>query len=174
MRKFKFSLADGSKIYLNPPALRDYDIIRKSGDSAEIIGAVFRCFGEKYEYIVQKFTVKDLCTFIEDLIAWVLSEREKDRNLQTPYVPEESEFKPYLLNKSGDLKIVSDYTGLNFNEVYQLEIFDFWQYLHDAVVWNCSRTAEGKDYLERAYLLKKKEPDRNVRLKGVRLRHGRH
>lgn len=38
-------------------------------------------------------------------------------------------------------------------------MFDYWQYLHDAVVWNCSQTEKGKEYLKKAYYYMK---NRNV------------
>lgn len=57
--------------------------------------------------------------------------------------------------------MVSDYTRLSFSAVYGLEVFDYYGYLHDAVVWNCSRSEAGKDYLEKAYLHNQSEPDRS-------------
>ena len=174
MRIFKFTLASGLKIKLKPPALRAYYELIESGRSDDILIAVAHCCRQESDWIIQNFTANDLCKFIEKFAVWIRSEREKDLNLQTPYVPEESDYKPYLSNKSGDLKIVSDYTGLNFNEVYQLEIFDYWQYLHDAVVWNCSKTEQGRDYLEKAYMLKQTEPERGLEMKGMKLRHGKH
>lgn len=64
------------------------------------------------------------------------------------------------MNCSGDLKIVSDYTSLSFTEVWELEIFDYWGYLHDCVVWNCGKTEEGRAYLASAYNHSRTEPDR--------------
>lgn len=78
-----------------------------------------------------------------------------------PYAPRQGEDKAYYENKSSDIKTVSDYTGLNFIEVWGLELFEYWGYLHDAVVWNCSLNDAGKDYLEEAYIFSQKEPDRD-------------
>ncbi len=78
-----------------------------------------------------------------------------------PYYPTDGG-EAYFKNVSSDMKIVSDYTGHNFGEVDQLEIFDYWSYLHDAVVWNCSRTDSGKEYLENAYFYQQTKPDRKA------------
>lgn len=80
--------------------------------------------------------------------------------LITPCIPQERS-REFFINSSSDVKIVSDYTSLNFNEVYDMDIFSYYGYLHDAVVWNCSKTNAGKDYLESAYNHSQTEPDRD-------------
>lgn len=55
---------------------------------------------------------------------------------------------------------MSEYTGYDFDRVDELEVFSYWGYLHDAVVWSCSRTAAGREYLENAYCYQQQEPDR--------------
>lgn len=82
--------------------------------------------------------------------------------LKMPYYPENGGSKAFFKNSSSDVKIVSDYTGYNFEEVYDLGIFDYWGYLHDAVVWNCGRSDAGKEYLENAYYYQQTEPDRKA------------
>ena len=62
------------------------------------------------------------------------------------------------------MKIISDYTLMNFMQIFEINIFEYWNYLHDAVVWNCEKSAEGRDYLESAHNHTAKEPDR----KGLR------
>lgn len=79
--------------------------------------------------------------------------------LRTPCVPSE-ERREFFANNSSDFKVVYDYTGLNFNEIYGLSVFDYFGYLHDAVVWNCNRTEAGREYLESAYNHSATEPDR--------------
>lgn len=92
-------------------------------------------------------------------------ECEKFRpKLKTPYAPEESEHKVFFENNSANLKIVSDYTLMNFMQVLDTEIFEYFGYLHDAVVWNCEKSESGREYLESAYNHGKTEPDR----KGLR------
>ncbi|MBQ6250165.1 hypothetical protein [Ruminococcus sp.] len=77
-----------------------------------------------------------------------------------PYSPRKSEDKVYYKCVSSDMKVVSDYTLLDFSQIDGLEVFDYYGYLHDAVVWNCSRSEAGRDYLEDAYMHSRTEPDR--------------
>lgn len=88
--------------------------------------------------------------------------------LITPYSPEYKEDKAYYECVSSDVKLVSDYTRLDFLAVEDLELFDYFGYLHDAVVWNCSRTESGKEYLETAYNHSCKEPDRDALRKNIK------
>jgi len=82
--------------------------------------------------------------------------------LRTPCAPSDEERREFFVNNSSDVKVVSDYTALSFREVGELELFDYYGYLHDAVVWNCSRTEAGRDYLESAYNHSRTEPDRSA------------
>lgn len=68
-----------------------------------------------------------------------------------PYYPESSGERAFFRNSTQEVKTVSEYTGLNFLEVSDLELFDYWQYRRDAVIWNCGQTEEGREYLEKAY-----------------------
>ena len=59
-------------------------------------------------------------------------------------------------------KVISEYTGLNFNEINDLECFEHWLYLRDAFIYNYSSTDEGKSYLEKCWLLQQDSQDRNA------------
>ncbi len=82
--------------------------------------------------------------------------------LNVPYFPENGGSKARFENSSSDVKIVADYTGYNFGEIGELEIFDYWGYLHDAVVWNCELSKAGREYLENAYFYQQTKPDRKA------------
>ena len=62
------------------------------------------------------------------------------------------------------LKMVADYTRLNFNEVVELDCITFKLLLRDAFIDMMSRTEEGRDYLEQCWILKQTDPD-TVRLR---------
>lgn len=55
--------------------------------------------------------------------------------------------------------MVQEYTGINFLELGEVGVFAFWTYLHDAVIWNCNQTEDGRKYLENAYNYKQTKPD---------------
>lgn len=56
--------------------------------------------------------------------------------------------------------MISEYTGLNLKEVDELECFEFWLYLRDAIIYNYSSTKEGREYLEKCWLLQQNQQDR--------------
>ena len=78
-----------------------------------------------------------------------------------PYYPEEGG-KAFFYNESRDEKLVYDYTGIDFLRIGELDVFSYWAYLHDAVVWDCGRTPKGREYLENAYYYQQTEPDRKA------------
>lgn len=58
--------------------------------------------------------------------------------------------------------MVSFYTGLNFSEVLELDVYTFAILLKDAFIEKMSETKEGRDYLEQAWILTQTEPDRKA------------
>ena len=71
-----------------------------------------------------------------------------------------NEQKEYLKTKTNDIKFVSDYTGLNFNECLSLDCYTFKVLLKDAYIYELRKTDEGKEYLENCYILSQTSPDR--------------
>ncbi len=55
-----------------------------------------------------------------------------------------------------------EYTGLNVNEIEELEYIDFLQYRRDAFIHEMNQTEEGREYLENARTLLQTEPDREA------------
>lgn len=53
-----------------------------------------------------------------------------------------------------------EYTGLNVNEIEELEYIDYLQYRRDAFIHECNKTEKGQEYLENARTLTQTEPDR--------------
>ncbi|RKI94374.1 hypothetical protein D7V94_01750 [Parablautia intestinalis] len=53
-----------------------------------------------------------------------------------------------------------EYTGLNVNEIEELEYIDYLQYRRDAFIHEMNKTEEGREYLENALMLTQTEPDR--------------
>ncbi|MCM1133580.1 MAG: hypothetical protein NC340_08935 [Ruminococcus flavefaciens] len=109
------------------------------------------------EYFLWKSTGRNA-----ELIAEIDSAREQNPDFQIPYYPEESDYIRRFSCNTQDIKTVADYSNMNFNEVLALDIFTYWAWLHDAVVWNCERTSNGRDYLEKAWAGSQTEPDREA------------
>lgn len=63
-------------------------------------------------------------------------------------------------NKTIKFKVVSNYTGLDFEKLFDVCVFDFYSLLRDAVIYNNSKTENGRDYLEQCWILEQTKPDR--------------
>lgn len=98
-----------------------------------------------------------------ELIAKLDRERENNPDWKMPYYPEnpeESEYTRRFSCNTQEIKITADYSNMNFLEVLALDIFTYWSWLHDAVVWNCEKSEDGRDYLEKCWTVSQTEPDR--------------
>lgn len=56
-------------------------------------------------------------------------------------------------------KTVAEYANISIPDVYELDIFSFWALLHDAVIYNRSKTKQGRQWLKNAWRLTQTEPD---------------
>lgn len=57
-------------------------------------------------------------------------------------------------------KLVSEYTGFNFAQILELDVFEYQALLRDAVIYKYMQTEEGRDYLDRCWILEQTKPDR--------------
>jgi hypothetical protein len=57
---------------------------------------------------------------------------------------------------------VSEYTGLNFHQVRQLEYVKYLTWLRDAYIYSLNQTEAGREYLDNAYRMEQTAPDRSA------------
>jgi hypothetical protein len=57
---------------------------------------------------------------------------------------------------------VSEYTGLNFFEVSQLDYLQYLVWRRDAYIYMLTRTEAGQEYLDNAWRMEQTEPDRSA------------
>ena len=57
---------------------------------------------------------------------------------------------------------MSEYTGLTFLEVEQLDYWTFLTWRRDAFIHKMSQTEEGQKYLDNAWRMEQTEPDRSA------------
>lgn len=135
-----------------------YQIFHPVDDSEKIFGLtdwIARSDEEKKSSI----TVEDLYIIEIELLNWLRTEREKEQ-YKAPYYKQAAQNEVYFTREYDELKLVSDYTNSSFGELQELDIFTFWRYYRDAVIWNCSKTEEGREYLRNAYNSVQTKPDR--------------
>lgn len=56
--------------------------------------------------------------------------------------------------------MVHEYTGLNFEEIDQLNLVDYLLYRRDAFIFKMNQTEKGREYLDNAWRLTQTEPDK--------------
>lgn len=55
---------------------------------------------------------------------------------------------------------MADYAGIAIIAVGDLDLIDYYVYLHDAVIHNLQKTQAGREYLENCWILQQDKPDR--------------
>lgn len=55
---------------------------------------------------------------------------------------------------------MAEYTGLNFQEVGQLNYLEYLTYRRDAFIYKLSQTEKGQEYLDNAWRCEQTKPDR--------------
>lgn len=56
--------------------------------------------------------------------------------------------------------LVSEYTGLSFLEVADLNYLQYLVWRRDAFIYALNQTEEGREYLDNAYRMEQTQPDR--------------
>jgi len=61
-----------------------------------------------------------------------------------------------------DLKMISEYSGLNFKELIDLDLYidEFRLLYRDAHIYRLNKTEQGRNYLKECWLLEQTNPDR--------------
>ncbi|NFF80439.1 hypothetical protein FDA09_11820 [Clostridium botulinum] len=77
-----------------------------------------------------------------------------------PYYPLEDEDKGHYEVNTIEEKLISEYTGYNFDRINELEIFEYWLLLRDAIIYRHMQTKEGNEYLENCWRIEQTKPDR--------------
>ena len=152
-------LTNGNYIRLLPINVREYYQIFHPADVMDKVEGLTDWVARSSPTNKSVVGEADLYKIELELLAWLKKEKEKGQ-YKAPYYPQEPQFKTYFTRVYDELKLVSDYTNSSFAELQELDIFTFWRYYRDAVIFNCSRTEEGREYLEKAYAGEQTKPDR--------------
>ncbi|NFO71974.1 hypothetical protein FDC51_17815 [Clostridium botulinum] len=69
------------------------------------------------------------------------------------------EWECEFMNKTADIKAISEYTGLNFNEVYNLPYSLFLLYKKESWIHGIKQTEKGREFLKTLYELNQTKAD---------------
>ena len=59
------------------------------------------------------------------------------------------------------VKLVSDYTKLNFNQALELDCYTYKAIVRDAFIDKMSKTEEGREYLQDCWVLTQTSPEKS-------------
>lgn len=76
-----------------------------------------------------------------------------------PYYPDEENTGHFDLITNEE-KYVALYLNASILDVYDLSVFDFWLFLRDAVIYLNSQTEDGREYLEKCWIITQTKPER--------------
>lgn len=65
-----------------------------------------------------------------------------------------------MRRETAELKLLADYTLMGFSELMELDCYTYRLLLKDAFIYAMSKTKEGQEYLETAWILEQTKPDR--------------
>lgn len=138
-------------MYYRPPTVREYYALKNSKDVNYV------------QAIIKDITLCDDIS-VPDFLYIYLFEIEAIRNgsdeYKIPHYNDGEQNETHYKCNSQEIKIVADYTHHSFYEILDMAVFDFWGYLHDAIVWDLSKSQSGRDYLEKCWTHSQTEPDR--------------
>ena len=83
------------------------------------------------------------------------------KELAPPSCPDD-ESEGHYSAVTGDDKFVADYAGVSIFQVQELDVFTYWQFLRDAIIYGCQQTDDGREYLEKCWVAQQTEPDRKM------------
>ncbi len=84
------------------------------------------------------------------------------KKLKCPYYPSDDEDNMdtgYIVESIGE-KRVAEYLKISMLEVEELDLIEYLFFLREAVIYNCSQTEDGREYLRNANRLEQTSPDR--------------
>lgn len=165
MRVFEFKLKSKQKLSIGEPTVRECEGIINPTNMEEMTSAAESYLSRNNEGINVRAVIQssDIIALQLMLTSWLRSIK-KEEIYQAPPVQstaQEEDAVPYKCTTT-HIKAVADYAVMSFTEVYKLPITEFWKLFHDAVIWNYSRTEEGRDRLREAKAMSSTEPDREA------------
>lgn len=162
MKKIPFQLASGKRMYLLPPTVDEYYKIYFPVDNAEkvegITDWIARCCIES-KAIMQE---RDIYIAELELTKWLKGTKAGNELYRAPYHKQEQSIITHYHTTYSELKFVSDYINTGFEDIRKIDIFRFWRYYRDAVIYSCNKTEEGREYLNAAWNDMQDKPDREA------------
>lgn len=172
---FKIETEEEGEIELKvyPPTVQDFKKLtfavecNKKTTLYKIVADIYSNNNKNYQITPQMLyvlTPVSIFKMAAGVILW-LKEAREEHHLNIPRFSGESDSEDtgYSLPvMTFEEKTIRDYTGLSFKEIESLNVFEYWQYLRDAILCELKKTPGGREMMEEAYCLEQTEPDREA------------
>lgn len=167
---FDLVLHDGTKLQIPPPSRRIYgemlEISKKEIPDEEELGRlvtmVLQTNKQGIEITqaqVDAFDLDDMATFLLNMLSLPRNYcPTQTPNSHCPVDNGEDNIK-YLIETLSE-KLVCDYARISFLDLPGMQVDDYMALLRDAYIHKLIQTEEGREYLEKCWILEQTKPDR--------------
>lgn len=156
--RIRFKLMCERSIELPPPTVDIYYKIYHSASEQEKIEGVIDWLGSgrlEDRAIIQAEDIPKAEVFLN---VWLKQKRSEEQYMP-PHIATDKETEQIYKTEFHEMKFVSDYTNMNFQELRGLDVLTFWRYYRDAIIYNCIQSEKGREFLNNAYNSVQTKPD---------------
>jgi hypothetical protein len=90
---------------------------------------------------------------------WLREQRSKEE-YSPPVIATEAGENELYKTVYHEMKLVYDYSGIDFMRLRKLDVLTFWRYFRDAIIYRSKQSEQGREYLEKAHNSVQTKPDR--------------
>lgn len=157
--RIRFKLICERSIELPPPTVDIYYKIYYPASEQEKIEGVIDWLGSgrlEDRAIIQAEDIPKAEVFLN---VW-LKQKRSEEQYTPPHIATDTEDNSVYKTEFHEMKFVSDYTNMNFQELRGLDVLTFWRYYRDAIIYKGIQSEHGKEFLNNAYNSVQTKPDR--------------
>lgn len=159
METLDYIFENGKKVKLPPPTVGAYYKIYHAISESEKVEGLCEWLASSTEQARAYIQPIDMVKAELALSAWLRELRQRPE-YKAPYYKSDTPTETYYSTVYHELKVVSDYTHDSFTELKKIDVLTFWRYYRDAIIYNCSKSDIGMEYLKNAYNQEQTKPDR--------------
>ena len=159
METFEYTFDNGKKAKLLPPSVDAYYKIYNGLSESEKVEGLCEWLASSSEQARAYIEPIDIVKAELAISLWLHELRQRPE-YKAPYYKSEEQTETYYNTVYHELKVVSDYTHDSFTTLRKMDVLTFWRYYRDAIIYNCSKSDIGMEYLKNAYNQEQTKPDR--------------
>lgn len=159
MDTFEYTFKNGKKVKLSPPTVDAYYKIYHGLSEREKVEGLCEWLTSSSEQAKAYIEPIDIVKAEIALSEWLRALREHPA-YKPPHAKDDTPSESHYSTVFHELKLVSDYTHDTFSELRKMDVLTFWRYYRDAIIYICSKSEDGKEYLNKAYNQEQTKPDR--------------